>query len=339
MKISVVIAAFRGEKYIAEQLKSLFAQTRIPDEILIGDDSPDNGTFEVIESLRSQATCPVRYIKNTPAKGITGNFSFLLERASGEILFICDQDDFWLPEKLERMSNEFQNRPDCGMVFCNSAIADESLHKLGYSTADVNHYTPKDAEKLNHGQWTFHELLKSAKPHGHNLAVRRTLIPLICPIPETVISYDYWISSIAFLTGPVHWVYQDLTLYRQHGSNQSEQTPPQTPWERFRFLLQKKERHAEELNLCIRIPEEIRRRLAEKQIRLTEHQEAVFTGYLQYFNARRDLLRMKIPLHLFAIVRIKGYFRYGFGWRTILRDVLFGWKRNVHRNRSSGTGQ
>lgn len=93
--VSVVIAAYRGEKYIGGQLRSLFCQTIQPDEILIGDDSPDDLTEKAVRSILAEVPESIRidYRRNREQRGITGNFSELAERASGDYIFFCDQDD------------------------------------------------------------------------------------------------------------------------------------------------------------------------------------------------------------------------------------------------------
>ena len=101
-EISIAIAAYHGEKFIAEQLESLLHQTRVPDEVIIGDDSV-NLNFEqaVIEFTATHPTLPfeLKYYRNSQQLGVNANFYSVAEKASGDIVFFCDQDDFWLPEK------------------------------------------------------------------------------------------------------------------------------------------------------------------------------------------------------------------------------------------------
>ena len=104
-KVSVVLAAYRGEKYIADQLRSLFVQTYSPDEILIGDDSPDDATETVVREMlhRAPPHCRVDYCRNREQLGVDRNFEALTRKASGDLIFICDQDDIWSKRKIERM--------------------------------------------------------------------------------------------------------------------------------------------------------------------------------------------------------------------------------------------
>ena len=107
MKISVIIAAYKGEKFIKEQLLSLCRQTRLPDTVLIGDDSGDDqGTFEAVQEFRREQIPPfeLKFFHNQNPSGVNSNFRNLAEKAEDDIIFFCDQDDSWLPEKIEKIA-------------------------------------------------------------------------------------------------------------------------------------------------------------------------------------------------------------------------------------------
>ena len=101
MKISVVIAAYRGEKFIGAQLQSIAGQSVPVDEIIICDDSPDGLTRLEIEKFTG--ILPIRYVANEKTLGVTGNFNRALHLVTGDVVFLCDQDDVWYPEKTAKM--------------------------------------------------------------------------------------------------------------------------------------------------------------------------------------------------------------------------------------------
>ena len=88
--ISVVIAAYCGERFIAEQLRSLYRQTLPPDEILIGDDSDDDLTERTAAETFAESPCTVKWIKNPTRLGCPRNYANLAEKASGDLIFFCD---------------------------------------------------------------------------------------------------------------------------------------------------------------------------------------------------------------------------------------------------------
>jgi len=117
LSCSVAIAAYKGEKYISEQLESLFTQSRLPDEIVICDDSPDKATEELVKNLMNSSPCKIYYHHNDSTLGVNDNFSKAISLCSGDIIFLCDQDDFWLPEKIKHMLDVLYNNSSFAVRF------------------------------------------------------------------------------------------------------------------------------------------------------------------------------------------------------------------------------
>ena len=101
MTISVVIAAFCGEEFIGEQIRSLLGQSLPPDEIIITDGSPDERMMEVVAEFLPDPR--IRCFRNEKQLGVNGNFEKALSLATGEIIFFCDQDDVWKSDKIAKM--------------------------------------------------------------------------------------------------------------------------------------------------------------------------------------------------------------------------------------------
>ena len=126
MKISVLIAAYNGERYIARQLTSVLEQLGDNDEVIISDDNPSGGTFAVIEPFLSDSR--IQYIHG-PQKGVDANKEFLLRRCTGDVAFLCDQDDVWLSHKVFRVMQAIEGGACC--VLHNAYITKENLEKTG----------------------------------------------------------------------------------------------------------------------------------------------------------------------------------------------------------------
>lgn len=108
MKVSVVVTTYQGEKYIVEQLASIRNQTKQPDEVVISDDNSSDSTEKIIlKFIDENNLSNWFFIKNTENKGWKKNFKDTLEIASGDIIFLCDQDDIWIETKIEEMVSIF----------------------------------------------------------------------------------------------------------------------------------------------------------------------------------------------------------------------------------------
>ena len=104
--ISLVMATYNGEKYLYEQLDSIRCQTMPPDEVIICDDCSKDSTVNMIQKyidkyqLKHWNVC-----ENEKNKGYSKNFSDALKLAKGDIIFLADQDDIWMLDKIEKMTD------------------------------------------------------------------------------------------------------------------------------------------------------------------------------------------------------------------------------------------
>ena len=103
--ISVCIATYNGEKYILEQILSILPQLKENDEIIVSDDSSTDTTLEIIKNINDKR---IQIFKNTGNHGVNSNFDNALKRAHGEYIFLSDQDDVWLPGKVDRCLAELR---------------------------------------------------------------------------------------------------------------------------------------------------------------------------------------------------------------------------------------
>ena len=101
--ISVVMATYNGERYLVEQLESIRRQTRLPDELVIGDDASTDSTVEIVQRFEQSAPFPVVLLRHAQT-GLGDNFLQSLEASQGDLVAFSDQDDVWLKDKLKRCS-------------------------------------------------------------------------------------------------------------------------------------------------------------------------------------------------------------------------------------------
>lgn len=317
--ISVILAAYHGEMLIGEQLRSLFHQTCPPAEILIGDDSGDEKTAEAVRRVLPESPCPIRIFRNDPRKGCTANFSFLAENAAGDFIFFCDQDDIWLPGKIERMMQEFETEPETQVVFCCSRFVDQDLNDLGYSTADILNVTPEAEIKINREK-DLRDFIRNPMMYGHNIAVRKEFSRCFLPIPARVTSYDLYLNYVSAAANQIRCVREDLTLFRRHDRNLSSQ---QSPFRRILNLLLKKENTElyETWNHLESAVRQLQENPAAEEIRKKE----TFLRLRRTRDfARNRLLCTAEPFYkrLRALRFLRDYLEYGSGLKSLCRDLV-----------------
>jgi glycosyltransferase involved in cell wall biosynthesis len=132
VEISVCIATYNQERYIANCILSVIAQhVDVPIEILVGDDCSTDATGEIADSTASRYPAIVRCYHHIKNLGPSENLKFLIERASGKYIAMLDGDDMWLPGKLEAQLKFLTDHPSCVAVFTNAAIINDSGELIG----------------------------------------------------------------------------------------------------------------------------------------------------------------------------------------------------------------
>ena len=205
--ISAVIAAFNGERFIADQILSVLPQLGAGDELLVSDDNPsDPGTAEAVKRF-AESDGRIKYLTG-PSKGVIKNFEFLISRAKGDYIFLCDQDDVWLEGKVEAVMKEFDRGAD--VVMHNAYITDGALDRTGATTFEMNRA----------GTGIIKNIVKNTY-QGSCMAFRSELKKYILPFPDRLPMHDQWIGLVGEKHGSVRLIDRPYLLYRRHGSNLS----------------------------------------------------------------------------------------------------------------------
>jgi glycosyltransferase involved in cell wall biosynthesis len=216
--VSVALCTYNGAPFLGAQLESLAAQTRLPDELVVCDDGSTDETFTVLDDFGARAPFPVRVHRNPERLGVVANFSQALAKCSGGYVALCDQDDVWMPARLERAVTVLEARPEVGAVFSDAELVDERLRPRGRTLFAATGFTPARQRRFRRG----HELaVLLARPvvSGATLTVRSSYLDLLLPIPATGL-HDLWLSTLLSAVSTVVALDEPLIRYRQHGSNQ-----------------------------------------------------------------------------------------------------------------------
>ena len=204
--ISVCMATYNGEKYISEQIESIITQLGDEDELIISDDNSTDQTLKLVEEFRDER---IKIIKNHGIKGYTSNFYNCLKNAKGDYIFLSDQDDIWLPNKV-KVTLEYLEKYD--FVISDAKEVDADLKII--SESRIKKYG------MRSGFWN--NLLKS-RYIGCCMAFNRKVLNSLFPAPTYLDCYphDLWIALIGEGYFSSCMIKEPLILYRRHQNNKS----------------------------------------------------------------------------------------------------------------------
>ncbi len=212
--ISVVMCTFNGEKFLNEQLNSIEHQSLLPGEMIVCDDHSSDRTITLIEDFADRVEFPVRLVRNESRLGVGGNFSQAMALATGEFLAFTDQDDIWLPNRLERQLNLMRRYPTVGVNFGNAQIINESSVQTGDRLWEHVRFST-ETERIRASEF-LPVLLRHTVLTGATLMIRRELVAQINPVPSLWL-HDAWIGLYACALGyDVVADQQSLIQYRVH---------------------------------------------------------------------------------------------------------------------------
>jgi len=235
MKLSIAMCTYNGAQYLQEQLDSIAAQTRLPDELVVCDDRSDDTTEEIITAWASSAPFPVRLYINEKNLGATKNFAKAVELCRGDVIALSDQDDVWYPEKLAVIASVFALRSNAGLVFADAELVDESVRPLGRRILECVSFGRAEQNAVNEGR-AFNLLLARNIVTGAALAFRSAYKELILPFPSFPITpgkymliHDGWIAIMIAAVAELAFIDRPLIKYRQHRKQQAGTIiPPKT---------------------------------------------------------------------------------------------------------------
>ena len=197
--ISVIISAYKGEFYIEEAIRSVLCQLSFDDEIIVSDEKSGSATSRIVSRIASEDS---RVILVEGKTGLTENTVNALRHCKGDRIFICSQSDVWLPDKIKRVNEKFDEGAD--LVLHNAYITDEALNITEYSC--FSSYNIKKGIFSNIRENTY---------FGPLMAFDRKMLRFIMPIPKHIPHYDQWIGIICRIFGTVMLADAPLAYHRQ----------------------------------------------------------------------------------------------------------------------------
>lgn len=212
---SVAMATYKGAKYVLEQLRSIEAQTVLPDEVVICDDVSPDDTVAVIQEYSKTSKLNIRLYQNEKNLGFRKNFEKAISLCACDVVFLCDQDDVWLNTKVERILQEF-SRDDRLVYACTDAyVTDADLKVTNDSIWSLSGINWAELDR----QAFFDRVQTRVFPLGFQTAAKREFLLAIMPF---LADHDGWIAVCASAFGTVKAIPEKLVYYRRHENTASE---------------------------------------------------------------------------------------------------------------------
>jgi glycosyltransferase involved in cell wall biosynthesis len=321
--ISIAMCTYNGEAYLSDQLVSVGKQTHQPDELVVCDDNSADSTLQILDEFSREAPFPVRVYRNEQKLGPTKNFEKAISLCSGDFIFLSDQDDVWMPEKVDKLRQALTDNPGAGYVFSDALIVDEMLRPIGYSMWQSIRFTPGQRRQFERGK-QLAMLLKRNVVTGATVAFRAGLKSVVLPIPDESI-HDEWIALLASSLGMSGVLIDEpLIRYRQHsqqlrggrklGFVEQAKQASLTRSQSFGSLL-----HEEAVKYSKALD---RLALAGES---NKHVQQLFRAKIEHLRARQSIhehpryARLPAVSKEFLTLR---YHRFTFGWKSAARDLL-----------------
>lgn len=324
--ISIAMCTFNGADYLQEQLVSIAKQTRLPDELVVCDDGSTDSTLQILDEFKKKVLFPVIIHCNKKRLGATKNFEKVITLCKGEIIVLCDQDDVWLPQKLEKIEELFKENPNAGYIFSDGIIVNEKLQLLNFTLWERFLFTKTARKRFEQGHQNQVEILIHHNVvTGATMAFRKNLKDLILPIPKKWV-HDEWIALLASAVGASGiFVDEPLIKYRLHdrqligigiGSDKKfnliEQFKRANNNTKAEFYKNQAEGFiyiSDQLNLTNKV---------------TKETNKLFEGKIAHLQARQWLhgnSRWKRPNRVFTELINGRYHRFSNGWKSVIKDL------------------
>jgi hypothetical protein len=219
--LSIALCTCNGAAYLPDQLASIAAQTRLPDELVVRDDASEDDTPSIVDAFAARVPFPVRLTRNAERLGSIRNFDGAIAACSGDLIALSDQDDLWRADKLAVIERRFVDHPGVGMVFSDADLVDAALTPVG-----VRLWARVGFDQRRQRFWRDRGALAALVPGrivtGATMAFRSSFRPLVLPTPGGIapMIHDGWIALAIAAVAGVAFIDEPLISYRTHASQQ-----------------------------------------------------------------------------------------------------------------------
>jgi len=225
VSVSVALCTRNGARFVEAQLRSILDQTILPTQIVVSDDASTDRTIEIVESVVArwrashvEESLDLVVLINDQPLGVTRNFEQAVLRTDGDLVALSDQDDVWLPTRLERMVTEFTERPELLLLHSDAYLVDGTGFRSGGTLFGALDVSQQMITSIHQGS-ALNVLMKRNVVTGATTIFRRSLLDRAIPFPDGWL-HDEWLAVLAAAVGQMDVLEHPLIEYRQHGANE-----------------------------------------------------------------------------------------------------------------------
>lgn len=212
-QIAIVLPTYNGEEFVRQQIQSIIEQTFTDWNLFIRDDGSTDNTVNIIKEMATLDS-RINIIHGTENLGVKKGVFYLLDQVTADYYMTCDQDDFWLPNKiqdtLQVMKSTENGKQIPVLVHTDLVVADKNLNKISESMFNFQKLAPKYAN--------FFQLAIQNNITGCTVMINNSLKKLLSYDPH-MLMHDHWMGLVAFSFGKIGFLDKSTILYRQHGDN------------------------------------------------------------------------------------------------------------------------
>lgn len=222
-RISVAMTTYNGEKYVEKQLLSLLNQTRKADEVIIKDDCSTDHTAEIVtEFIKENSLENWDFSVNKSNLGYKRNFYEAIKQTTGDIIFLCDQDDIWYSEKIELVENIFRNNSNVKALNSGFQFIDGQDNIIKFYNR--NGFSNNDLIKAKISIDTLYKIntdivLQGNIAPGCTCAFSKEVCLMFINNSVHEIPHDWEINIYATILNGLYFYNKPLIGYRIHGKN------------------------------------------------------------------------------------------------------------------------
>lgn len=325
MKLSIAMTTYNGEKYIEKQLTTILNQSRQADEVIISDDHSTDDTARLVKNfIEYHQLEHWSFQRNQGAKGFIGNFFNAIKQTSGDIIFLCDQDDEWAENKLECMEQTMLKNTEIKALNTAVRLIDEKgspLHlrqKRGYCNENILHQTVSEDELR---QFPFAFLVKTNISPGCTMCFTRQLkeefLKYETQCVQAKFPHDWFLNLLASVDNGTYFLNSNFTYYRMHENNTIG-------------VNREEEEKTTEIKSTIQSRQEIGKFHYERASFILEEipLNTAYKSYIEkYLKFTRERYRFLQTLSLKRLVYVYKYFNlyyHSIGVKGMISDIIYG---------------